>query len=148
MLPLLRTSGLVRRPVVYRDIRLGVATDVLFDRAIRRVVGLEVRCGDGKDRFLPFPACEVRDEAIVVESALVLLDRNVEFYRLDGCTFSELRDTRVVAGRDHDAGTLADLLVSADGEVTRIVAAAADGLRELEADGAVTLGNQGLRPAV
>ena len=148
MLPLLRTSGLVRRPVVYRDIRLGVAADVLFDRAIRRLVGLEVRCGDGKDRFLPFPACEVRDEVIVVESALVLLERNLEFYRLDGCTFSELRDTRVVVGRDHDAGTLADLLVSTDGEVARIVAAAGDGLRELEADGAVTLGNQGLRPAV
>jgi hypothetical protein len=148
MLPLLRTSGLVRRPVVYRDIRLGVAADVLFDRAIRRLVGLEVRCGDGKNRFLPFPACEVRDEAIVVESALVLLERNVEFYRLDGCTFSELRDTRVVVGRDHDAGTLADLLVSGDGEVARIVAAADHGLRELEADGAVTLGNQGLRPAV
>jgi hypothetical protein len=78
----------------------------------------------------------------------VLLERNVEFYRLDGCTFSELRDTRVVVGRDHDAGTLADLLVSGDGEVARIVAAADGGLRELEADGAVTLGNQGLRPAV
>jgi hypothetical protein len=54
----------------------------------------------------------------------------------------------VIVGRDDDAGTLADLLVSGDGEVARIVAAADGGLRELEADGAVTLGNQGLRPAV
>jgi hypothetical protein len=37
--------------------------------------------------------------------------------------------------------------VSPDGEVARIVAAGDDGLRELEAD-VVTLGNQGLRPAV
>jgi hypothetical protein len=147
MLPLLRTSGLVRRPVVYRDIRLGVAADALFDRAIRRLVGLEVRCGDGKDRFLPFPACEVRDERIAVESALVLLDGNLEFYRLDGCTFAELRGTAVMVGGD-EAGTLADVLVSVDGEVARVVAAAGDGLHELEPGGAVTLGNQGLRPAV
>ena len=147
MLPLLRTSGLVRRPVVYRDICLGVAADVLFDRAIRRLVGLEVACGDGRDRFLPFPACEVRDGAIVVESARVLLERNVEFYRLDGCTFSELRDTPVVVGGDA-AGTLTDLVVSVEGEVARIVAASENGLRELEPAGAVTLGNQGLRPAV
>jgi hypothetical protein len=146
MLPLLRTSGLVRRPVVYRDIRLGVAADALFDRAIRRLVGLEVHCGDGKDRFLPFPACEVRDEAIAVQSALVLLEGNLEFYRLDGCTFSELRDTPVLVG-DDDAGGLADLVVSLDGEVARIVAAGDDGLREFEAD-VVTMGNQGLRPAV
>ena len=147
MLPLLRTSGLVRRPVVYRDIRLGTVADALFDRAIRRLVGLEVHCGDGKDRFLPFPACEVRDERIVVESALVLLEGNLEFYRLDGCTFSQFRDTPVLAGGD-EAGTLADVLVSWDGEVARILAAADDGLRELEPDGALTLGNQGLRPAV
>lgn len=147
MLPLLRTSGLVRRPVVYRDIRLGVAADALFDRAIRRLVGLEVHCADGKDRFLPFPACEVRDERIVVESALVLLEGNLDFYRLDGCTFSELRDTPVLVGGD-EAGMLAEVLVSGDGEVARFVAAAHDGLRELEPGGALTLGNQGLRPAV
>ncbi|MGH3020837.1 MAG: hypothetical protein ACRDNR_11875 [Gaiellaceae bacterium] len=110
-------------------------------------MGLEVQCGDEKDRFLPFPACEVRDERIVVESALVLLEGNLEFYRLDGCTFSELRDSRVLVGGD-EAGVLADLLVSTDGKVARIVAAAEDGRLELEADGAVTLGNQRLRPAV
>jgi hypothetical protein len=146
MPPLLRTSGLVHRAVVYRDIRLGVAVDVLFDRAIRRLVGLEVRCGDGKDRFLPFPACEVRDAAIAVESALVLLEANLGFYRLGGCTFSELRETPVLVG-GAGAGILADLLVSPDGEVTRIVVAGDNGPSELEAD-AVTLGNQGLRPAV
>jgi hypothetical protein len=148
MLPLLRTSGLVRRPVVYGDIRLGVAGDALFDRAVRRLVGLDVRCGDGKDRFLPFPACEVRGERIAVESALVLLDGNVDFYRLDGCTFSELRGVVVRVDGGRSAGALVDLLVSAEGEVARIVAAGEDGPHELEAGGAVTLGNRGLRPAV
>jgi PRC-barrel domain len=147
MLPLLRTSGLVRRPVVYRGIRLGVVTDALFDRPIRRLVGLEVRCGDEKDRLLPFPACEVRNDSVAVESALVLLEGNLDFYRLDGCTFSELRTTPVRVDGD-EAGTLADLLVTPDGEVVRIVAAAPDRWLELDAGGAVTLGNQGLRPAV
>jgi hypothetical protein len=133
--------------VLYRDIRLGVAADVLFDRAIRRLVGLEVRCGDGKDRLLPFPACEVRDGGIVVESALVLLDGNLDFYRLDGCTLSELRDTPVSLD-GHEVGTLADVLVGANGEVARIVAATDEGLRELEPGGGLTVGNQGLRPAV
>jgi hypothetical protein len=147
MPPLLRTRGLVRRPVLYRDIRLGVAADVLFDRALRRLVGLEVRCGDGKDRLLPFPACEVRDGGIVVESALVLLDGNVEFYRLDGCTLSQLRDTRVSLD-GLEVGKLVDVLVGGEGEVARIVAGAPEGLRELEPGRGVTLGNQGLRPAV
>ena len=147
MPPLLRTCGLVRRLVTYRDIRLGVVTDVLFDRAIRRLVGLEVRCGDGKDRLLPFPACEVHEDGVVVESALVLLDGNVQFYRLDGCTLSDLRDTPVVLD-GVEAGRLADVLVSADGEVARIVAATDEGLRELEPGGRVAIGNRGLRPAV
>ncbi|MGH3035843.1 MAG: PRC-barrel domain-containing protein [Gaiellaceae bacterium] len=147
MLPLLRTSGLVRRPVEYRGIRLGAVADALFDRPIRRLVGLEIRCGDDKDRLLPFPACEVRDDSVTVESALVLLEGNLEFYRLDGCTFSELRATPVRVDGD-EAGPLTDLLVTPDGEVARIVAAAPDGRLELEPGGAVTMGNQGLRPAV
>lgn len=144
---LLRTGALVRRPVTYRDIRLGVATDALFDRAIRRLVGLEVRCGDGKNRFLPFPACEVRGGRLLVDSALVLLERNLEFYRLDGCTFSELLSTQVVL-RGVEAGRLADVLVSPEGEVARIVASTDEGLRELEPGAGLELGNQGLRPAV
>jgi hypothetical protein len=147
MPPLLRASGLVRRPVLYRDIRLGVVTDLLFDRAVRRLVGLEVRCGDGKDRFLPLPAGEVREGSIAVESALVLLDRNLEFYRLDGSTFSDLRDAPVRAG-EHAVGMLADILVSEEGEVARVVASTEEGMRELEAEAALTLGNRGLRPAV
>lgn len=146
MLPLHRTSGLVRRPVVYRDIRLGVATDALFDRAIRRLVGLEVRCGDGRDRFLPFPACDLAGDRLVVESALVLLEGNVDFYRLDGSTFAGLVGAPVLAD-GATAGTLSDLLVGHDGEVARIVAVTADGARELEPHG-VTVGDRGLRPAV
>ncbi|MGH3023986.1 MAG: hypothetical protein ACRDNI_10045 [Gaiellaceae bacterium] len=146
MLPLLRTSGLVRRPVVYRDIRLGVAVDALFDRALRRLVGLEVRCGDERDRFLPFPACEARDDRIVVESALVLLDGNLDFYRLDGSTFAALVGAPVLTG-GREVGTLLDLIVGRDGEVARVVVATKDGPVEVEPHD-LTVGDQGLRPAV
>ncbi len=146
MLPLHRTSTLVRRAVTYRDIRLGVTTDALFDRAVRRLVGLDVRCGDGADRLLPFPACEVRDGRLAVESALVLLEGNVDFYRLEGSTFSALQGVSVLAG-GIEVGALADLVVGDDGDVIRVVAAAQDGDVELEPHEA-TVGAQGLRPAV
>ncbi len=146
MLPLHRTSTLVRRAVTYRDIRLGVTTDALFDRAVRRLVGLDVRCGDGADRLLPFPACEVRDGRLAVESALVLLEGNVDFYRLEGSTFSALLGVSVLAG-GIEVGALADLVVGDDGEVIRVVAAAQHGDVELESHEA-TVGAQGLRPAV
>ena len=146
MLPLHRTSTLVHRPVTYRDIRLGVATDALFDRAVRRLVGLDVRCGDGADRLLPFPACEVREGRLAVESALVLLEGNVDFYRLEGSTFGALQGVSVLAG-GVELGTLADLVVDDHGEVARVVVAATDGDVELEPHEA-TVGAEGLRPAV
>lgn len=146
MLPLHRTSTLVRRPVTYRDIRLGITTDALFDRAVRRLVGLDVRCGDGADRLLPFPACDMRDSRLAVESALVLLEGNVDFYRLEGSTFNALQGVSVLAG-GVEVGALADLVVGDDGEVIRVVAAAQDGDVDLEPHEA-TVGVKDLRPAV
>ena len=137
---------MVHRPVTYRDIRLGVVTDALFDRPVRRLVGLDVRCGDGADRLLPFPACEVREGRLAVESALVLLEGNVDFYRLEGSTFGALQGVSVLGG-GVELGTLADLVVDDPGEVARVVVAATDGDVELEPHEA-TVGAEGLRPAV
>jgi hypothetical protein len=61
---------------MYRDIRLGVAVDVLLDGLVRRLVGLDVLCGDGAHRFLPFPACDVLEAPLSVDSALVFLERD------------------------------------------------------------------------
>jgi hypothetical protein len=91
MRPLHRTGALIGHAVVYRDIRLGIAVDALLDRALGRLVGLDVRCGDGAHRFLPFPACEVVEGRLAVESALVFLENDVDFYRLEGRVFSELQ---------------------------------------------------------
>ena len=114
--PLLRTGSLVGRPVVIRDVRLGVAVDALFDRALGRLVGLDVRCDDEAHRFLPYPACEVLEDRLAVESALVLLDRELDFYRVGGSTLSDLRGQAVLVAGD-ELGTLADLLVDPEGEV-------------------------------
>jgi hypothetical protein len=48
----------------------------------RRLVGLDVLCGDGARRFLPFPACDVMEKHLAVDSALVFLERDVDFYRV------------------------------------------------------------------
>jgi PRC-barrel domain len=85
----LRARALLGRPVVFRDIRLGTVTDVIVDEAVSRVLGLEVRCGDGADRFLPWAAGEVEAEGVRVSSALVLADA-LEFYCSQGRPLTRL----------------------------------------------------------
>jgi hypothetical protein len=145
MRPLLRTGSLVGRPVLFTDVRLGVVVDALFDRRLGRLVGLVVRCADETDRFLPFPACEVGEDGAAVESALVLLE--LDFYRAGGNALSDIRGERVVAG-GRELGTLADLLVDAEGEVAGIAVATPRGEVELEPGAGVVVGNHALRPAV
>jgi hypothetical protein len=47
-------SALLRVPVLTRGIRLGEVENVLLDAEEPRILGLEVDCGDGARRFLPF----------------------------------------------------------------------------------------------
>jgi sporulation protein YlmC with PRC-barrel domain len=147
MAPLRRTGALLGRAVAYRDIRLGVVEDVLFDAVLGRLVGLEVRCGDGAARFLPFPACELAGDRLTVESALVFLERELDFYRLGGRLLSVLRGEPVTRS-GADVGGLEDVLVSADGEVRGFLVRAQEGVRELEPSGDLDVGNDGLRRAV
>ena len=112
--PLHRTGALVGRAVMYRDIRLGVAVDALLDGLVHRLVGLDVLCGDGAHRFLPFPACDVVETHISVDSALVFLERDVDFYRVGGRAFSKLQGLPVrLSGIE--VGTLADVVVTPGG---------------------------------
>ena len=147
MSPPLRTGLLVGRSVVIRDERLGVAVDALFDRALGRLVGLDVRCDDEAHRFLPYPACEVLEDRLAVESALVLLDRELDFYRVGGSTLSGLRGQAVLVAGDA-LGSLADLVVGAEGEVVGIAVATSHGEIEIEPGADVVVGNHALRPAV
>jgi hypothetical protein len=145
--PLHRTGGLVGRAVMYRDIRLGVAVDALLDRLVRRLVGLDVLCGDGAHRFLPFPACDVVETHLAVDSALVFLERDVDFYRAGGRSFSKLKGLPVrLSGLE--VGTLADVVVTPAGDVRHVIASTSTGDRELEPGPGVVIGNPDLRQAV
>jgi hypothetical protein len=147
MTPLHSTVALVGRAVVLGDIRLGVCVDALLDHWLQRLVGLDVTSGDTAHRFLPFPACEVRADVLAVESSLVLLDRELDFYRIGGRAFSELRGLPVrVSGVE--IGPLADLLVDDEGDVRTILASTPSGERELKPREGLVLGNHLLRPAV
>jgi hypothetical protein len=86
----LDAEELLERRVLFRDIVLGIVVDVILDAPVRRVIGLDVLCGDRARRFLPFGACEIRDGAIGVDSALVLSDE-LAFYRSRGLVLSALR---------------------------------------------------------
>jgi hypothetical protein len=147
MSPRLRTGSLAGRPVVIGDQRLGVAVDALFDRALGRLVGLDVRCRDDAHRFLPYPACEVLEDRLAVESALVLLERELDFYRVGGNALSKLRG-QPVAVDGEEVGTLADLLVDVEGLVVGIVVASRHGEIDVEPGAGVAIGNHALRPAV
>jgi hypothetical protein len=145
--PLHRTGALVGRAVMYRDIRLGVVVDALLDGPVRRLVGLDVLCGDGAHRFLPFPACDVGESHIAVDSALVFLERDVDFYRAGGRSFSKLRRLPVrLSGIE--VGTLTDIVVTPAGDVRHVVASTSSGDRELESGLGLVVGNFDLRPAV
>jgi hypothetical protein len=75
-------TELLELPVRLRGIQLGRPVDAWLDKVADRVVGLEILCGDGSRRFLPFAVARVRDREIEVDSALTLIDeRELEFYR-------------------------------------------------------------------
>ena len=123
----LSAASLLGRPVRLRGIRLGRPSDVLLDRATMRVVGLEVKCGDDAQRFLPLAAARVHDDEIAVRSALLLLEGDdLAFYRRRGLLLSAMRGRGVtLAGRP--VGVLRDVLLDAEGAVTLLEVETRDG---------------------
>ena len=75
---------LLNKRVVTGGIELGRVVDVIFDESGEKAIGLDVRCGDGENRFLPIAAADIDDE-VVVDSSLVLLEPDqLDFYRTRG----------------------------------------------------------------
>jgi len=112
-------TELLQLPVRLNGIRLGRPVDLLLDPAEWRALGFVVLCGDGSSRFLVFAAADLREDAIDVSSALLLLD-DVEFYRgrsrsLRDLLGAELRDLLVTCG-----GSVEALVVERDGIVQQI----------------------------
>jgi sporulation protein YlmC with PRC-barrel domain len=106
-------------PVCADGAELGRPTDLLVDLDRLRVVGINVRCGQGAERFLPLAAAELTGERINVASSLALLDESA-YYGEHGASLRSLRGAAVdLAGRP--VGTLSDFVLRSDGEVTRVV---------------------------
>jgi len=94
---------LLRAPVLVRGIRLGEVEGVILDTREPRILGLDVLCGDGSNRFLPFSTARVSGQTIELDTALTLLDPlELEFYRDRGRSLAS-------------APELADALVEVDG---------------------------------
>jgi hypothetical protein len=98
-------TELLQLPVELHGIRLGRPVDLLLDPAEWRALGFVVLCGDESSRFLVFAAADVREDAIDLSSALLLLE-DVDFYRDRSRSFRDLLH-----------GELRDLLVAPDGTV-------------------------------
>ena len=98
-----RASSFLRAPVLVRGIRLGEVENVLLDADEPRILGFDVLCGDGSNRFLPFATARLHGSGIEIDSTLTLLDsRELEFYRSRGRSLAR-------------APGLSDALVESDG---------------------------------
>jgi hypothetical protein len=77
-----RIAELLKLPVRLHGIHLARPIEALVDAQSDRVVGLEIHCGDGARRFLPFAVVDLREDEIAIDSALTLLEeRDLDFYR-------------------------------------------------------------------
>jgi hypothetical protein len=103
--------------------------DILLDLETWTVLGFVVHCGDDSRRFLPFAACQVKEDAVTVGSALMLLE-DPGFYEERGVSFRSLLDGEVEGGALRDlevdrGGAVTSLVVERDGSPARIAAAGA-----------------------
>jgi hypothetical protein len=140
-------GDLLRARVRRHGIDLGRPVDVILDRECRRVLGLEVHCGDGERRFLPFAAARFGGDTVAINSSLLLLDASeLRFYTERGATLASLRNAPVHrAGRL--VGSLRDLRAKADGEIEALIVRTTDGPLELPYDDRVTLAPVEVRAA-
>ena len=127
-------TELLQLPVQLHGIRLGRPVDLLLDLAEWRALGFIVLCGDESTRFLVFAAVDLREDAIDVPSALLLLE-DVEFYRRRSRSLRELLGAAVTSG-GREVGELRDLRLKQDGSVESLVVEQDESIREVRAAGA------------
>ncbi len=73
------------RNVTLNGISVGRVVDAILDREKGEVIGLEVRCEDGRHRYLPRAASHDDGSSIAIDSPLALLDsEQLDFYRRRG----------------------------------------------------------------
>jgi hypothetical protein len=73
---------LLQKVIRLHGVQVGRVLDVFLDSTDGSPIGLEVRCEDGKHRFLPMSAATSVDGEVVIGSPFALLDTDeLEFYR-------------------------------------------------------------------
>jgi hypothetical protein len=127
-------TELLLLPVQLHGIRLGRPVDLLLDQTTWRAIGFVLLCGDESERFLAYAAADLTEDAIVLPSALLLLE-DVDFYRdrsrsLRGLIGSPVRSRR------REVGELADVLLARSGIVASLVVGRNGDCIELEPAGA------------
>jgi sporulation protein YlmC with PRC-barrel domain len=89
-----QVEELLERTVVIKGLQIGRVVDLILDRESRAVIGFEVRCEDGRHRFLPQAAATAHDLVIEIDSPFALLDTDqLEFYRRRGTTLRTRADS-------------------------------------------------------
>lgn len=81
---------LLERIVRLHGVEVGVVVDVILDSAGDEPIGLEVRCKDGRHRFLALAAAAPSDGELEITSPFALLDGDeLDFYRERGATLRQ-----------------------------------------------------------
>jgi sporulation protein YlmC with PRC-barrel domain len=81
---------LLQRIVRLHGVYVGHVVDVILDPSEGSPIGLEVRCQDGRHRFLPWAAATTVGDEIVIDSPFAILDGDeLAFYRERGVTLRE-----------------------------------------------------------
>ena len=84
---------LLELPVSLHGLRVGNVVDVILDRSEGLPMGLEVRCLDGRCRFLPMAAATPVGAEVVIDSPFALLETDeLEFYRGRGVSLRRRRE--------------------------------------------------------
>lgn len=117
----LRGDAVLRMPIRARGIELGRPVDLILDLEAGRALGLEVYCGDRRNRFLPLAAASIGTGTISVSSALILLDDlGADFYRERADALRALRG-RQVEHHGRRVGKLADVVLGPDAAVRALL---------------------------
>lgn len=107
----------LNRSVRIHGIDVGEPVDVLLDPDLRRVLGLEVHCRDGVNRFLPWLAGELQPDQLSVELPVALLDGpQLDYYRKHSLALNALRRLPV-AGAGVPTARIEDVIVDSRGQV-------------------------------
>lgn len=75
-------------------VRVGYVVDVILDASEGPPMGLEVRCLDGRHRFLPMAAATPAGPEVVIDSPFALLESDeLDFYRSRGVSLRRGRES-------------------------------------------------------